>query len=213
MFTGIVEDIGTVESLSPLRAGMALTIATLLPEEGMTVGDSVAVSGVCLTVTGRERGRFTADVSKETLSKTTLGGFRPGGKVNLERSLALSGRLGGHIVYGHVDGTGTLREIRPLGEARVFHLQADPSIMKFVVYKGAVAVDGVSLTVSAVRQDGFELALIPITLDRTTLGEARPGSRVNLEADIVGKYVFRYLEGGGESGGVTLDFLKQHGFS
>jgi riboflavin synthase len=213
MFTGIVEDIGTVESLTPLRAGMALTIATLLPEEGMTVGDSVAVSGVCLTVTGRERGRFTADVSKETLSKTTLGGFRPGGKVNLERSLALSGRLGGHIVYGHVDGTGTLREIRPLGEARVFHLQADPSIMKFVVYKGAVAVDGVSLTVSAVRQDGFELALIPITLDRTTLGEARPGSRVNLEADIVGKYVFRYLEGGGESGGVTLDFLKQHGFS
>jgi len=213
MFTGIVEDIGTVESLTPLRAGMALTIATRLPEEGMTVGDSIAVSGVCLTVTGRERGRFTADVSKETLSKTTLGGFRPGGKVNLERSLALSGRLGGHIVYGHVDGTGTLREIRPFGEARVFHLQADPSIMKFVVYKGAVAVDGVSLTVSAVRQDGFELALIPITLDRTTLGEARPGSRVNLEADIVGKYVFRYLEGGGESGGVTLDFLKQHGFS
>jgi riboflavin synthase len=213
MFTGIVEDIGKIESLAPLRAGMALTIATSLPDEGMAIGDSVAVSGVCLTVTGRERGRFTADASKETLSKTTLGGFRPGGIVNLERSLALSGRLGGHIVYGHVDGTGTIREIRPLGEARVFHLQADPSIMKFVVYKGAVAVDGVSLTVSAVRQDGFELALIPTTLDRTTLGEARPGSRVNLEADIVGKYVFRYLEGGGESGGVTLDFLKKHGFS
>jgi riboflavin synthase len=213
MFTGIVEDIGTIESLAPLRSGVALTVATRLPDEGMAVGHSVAVSGICLTITGKARGRFTADVSKETLSKTTLGGFRPGGKVNLERSLALSGRLGGHIVYGHVDGTGTIREIRPLGEARVFHLQADPSIMKFVVYKGAVAVDGVSLTVSAVRQDGFELALIPITLERTTLGEARPGSRVNLEADIVGKYVFRYLEGGGESGGVTLDFLKRHGYS
>jgi len=213
MFTGIVEDIGTIESLTPLQAGTALTIATRLPDEGMAVGDSVAVSGVCLTVTGRQRGNFTADVSKETLSRTTLGGARPGGKVNLERSLALSGRLGGHIVYGHVDGTGAVREIRPLGEARVFHLHADPSIMKFVVYKGAVAVDGVSLTVSAVRQDGFELALIPITLARTTLGEARPGFRVNLEADIVGKYVFRYLEGGGESGGVTLDFLKRHGFS
>jgi len=213
MFTGIVEETGTVEALTPLRAGTALTIATRLPEDGTAVGDSVAVSGACLTVTGRERGRFTADVSKETLSKTTLGELRPGSKVNLERSLGLSGRLGGHIVYGHVDGTGTVREIRPLGEARVFHLQADPSIMKFVVYKGAVAVDGVSLTVSAVGRESFELALIPLTLERTTLGGARPGSRVNLEADIVGKYVFRYLEGGRESGGVTLDFLKRHGFS
>jgi riboflavin synthase len=132
--------------------------------------------------------------------------------VNLERSLLLSGRLGGHIVYGHVDGVGTIREIRPLGEARVFHLQADPSIMKFVVYKGAIAVDGVSLTVSAVQRDGFELALIPTTLERTTLGLARTGARVNLETDIVGKYVFRVLGGGGE-GGVTLSFLKQHGIS
>ncbi len=213
MFTGIVEDVGTVESLSPLRAGTALTVATRLPDEGMAVGDSVAVAGVCLTVTRREPGRFTADVSKESLSKTTLGDLRPGGRVNLERSLTLSGRLGGHFVYGHVDGTASIREIRPLGEARVFHLQADPSIMKFVVYKGAVAVDGVSLTVSAVQRDGFELALIPITLERTTLGATRPGTRVNLETDIVGKYVFRYLGGGGGEGGITLDFLKRHGIS
>jgi len=171
------------------------------------------VSGACLTVTGRQRGGFTADVSRETLAKTTLGELRPGSKVNLERSLPLSGRLGGHIVYGHVDGTGAIREIRPLGEARVFHLQADPSIMKFVVYKGAVAVDGVSLTVSAVQAGSFDLTLIPLTLERTTLGELRPGARVNLEADIVGKYVFRYLEGGRESGGVTLELMKRHGFS
>jgi riboflavin synthase len=174
-------------------------------------GDSVAVSGVCLTVTRKGTGTFTADVSKETLSKTTLGGMRPGSKVNLERALTLSGRLGGHIVYGHVDGTGAIREIRPLGEARVFHIQADPSIMKFMVYKGAVTVDGVSLTVSAARRDGFELALIPITLERTTLGVVRVGERVNLETDIVGKYVLKSLEGGG--GGITLDFLKDHGYS
>lgn len=212
MFTGIVEDIGTVASIAPLRAGTALTVATGLPVGDLAIGESIAVAGVCLTVTAKGEGRFTADVSKETLSKSTLGAVRPGAKVNLERSLTLSGRLGGHIVYGHVDGTGVLREIRPLGEARVFHLQADPSIMKFVVYKGAVAVDGVSLTVSAVRQDGFELALIPLTLDRTTLGGARPGDRVNLEVDIVGKYVLSHLERRGE-GGVTLDFLKKHGFS
>ncbi len=211
MFTGIVEDVGTVESLAPLRGGKAVTVATNLPDEGMAPGDSVAVSGVCLTVTKREPGRFTADISQETLSKSTLGTFRPGTRVNLERALTLSGRLGGHIVYGHVDGVGTIREIRPLGKARVFHLQADPSIMKFVVYKGAIAVDGVSLTVSAVQRDGFELALIPATLERTTLESARTGVRVNLETDIVGKYVFKYLGGGGE-GGVTPGFLKDHGF-
>ncbi len=163
-------------------------------------------------MTKRNRVRFTADVSQETLSKSTLGTLRPGARVNLERALSLSGRLGGHIVYGHVDGVGTIREIRPLGEARVFHLQADPSIMKFVVYKGAIAVDGVSLTVSAVRRDGFELALIPTTLERTTLESARTRARVNLETDIVGKYVFRYFGGGGE-GGVTLGFLKNHGIA
>jgi riboflavin synthase len=192
MFTGIVEDVGTVASLSPLRAGTAITVATSLPMETIAEGDSVAVSGVCLTVTRK-------------------GGMRPGSKVNLERALTLSGRLGGHIVYGHVDGTGVIREIRPLGEARVFHIQADPSIMKFMVYKGAVAVEGVSLTVSEARRDGFELAIIPITLERTTLGFARAGERVNLETDIVGKYVLKSLEGGG--GGVTLDFLKDHGYS
>jgi riboflavin synthase len=212
VFTGIAEDVGTIVSLSPLRAGTSVAVATRLPADGIALGDSIAVSGACLTVTGKGDGKFTADVSRETLSRTTLSSARPGTRVNLERSLTLSGRLGGHIVYGHVDGTGTIREIRPLGEARVFHIQADPSIMKFVVYKGAVAVDGVSLTVGVVRPDGFELTLIPLTMDRTTLGSSRPGERVNIEADIVGKYVLRHLEGGG-GGGVTLDFLKQHGYS
>ncbi|GAB4230089.1 MAG: riboflavin synthase [Deltaproteobacteria bacterium] len=212
MFTGIVEDIGSIVSLSPLRAGTAISLATNLPMETIAAGDSVAVAGVCLTVTSKGTGTFSADVSKETLSKTTLGGMRPGSKVNLERALTLSGRLGGHIVYGHVDGTGVLREIRPLGEARVFHIQADPSIMKFMVYKGAVTVDGVSLTISAVRRDGFELALIPTTLERTTLGGLRPGARVNIETDIVGKYVLKRLEGGGGDA-ITPEFLKDHGYS
>ena len=209
MFTGIVEEVGTVVSLSPLRAGTSVTVSTAIPAGEIAIGDSIAVSGVCLTVTAKGEGKFTADVSRETLSRTTLSSARPGTRVNLERALTLSGRLGGHIVYGHVDGTGTIREIRPQGEARVFHIQADPSIIRFVVYKGAVAVDGVSLTVSAVRPEGFELTLIPLTLERTTFGSSRPGERVNLEADIVGKYVLRHLEGGG---GVTPDFLKRHGF-
>ena len=212
MFTGIVEDVGVVASLSPLRAGKAIAITTSLPEEGMAPGDSVSVSGVCLTVTKKEPGRFTADVSTETLSKSTVGSLKPGTAVNLERALTLSGRLGGHIVYGHVDGIGVVREIRPEGEARVFHIQADPSIMKFIVYKGAIAVDGMSLTVSTVRSDGFELAIIPTTLERTTLKDARPGVRVNLETDIIGKYVSRYLDAA-QGGGVTLDFLKTHGIA
>jgi len=212
MFTGIVEDVGAIVSLSPLRGGTAIAVATNLPLETIAPGDSVAVSGVCLTVTSKGSGTFSADVSKETLSKTTLGGARPGTKVNIERSLTLSGRLGGHIVYGHVDGTGTIREIRPLGEARVFHIHADPSIMKFMVYKGAVTVDGVSLTVGDVLRDGFELTLIPTTLERTTLGGSRPGTRVNIETDIVGKYVLKRLEGGARDG-ITQDFLKRHGYS
>ena len=212
MFTGIVEDVGVVTSLSPLRAGKAITITTNLPEEGMAPGDSVSVSGVCLTVTKKEPGKFTADVSSETLSKSTIGSLKPGAVVNLERALTLSGRLGGHIVYGHVDGVGVIREIRQAGEARVFHIQADPSIMKFVVYKGAIAVDGISLTVSAVLRDGFELAIIPTTLERTTLKDARSGAKVNLETDIIGKYVSRYLDSA-QGGGVTLDFLKSHGIA
>jgi len=212
MFTGIVEDIGTVAFFSPMKAGKVITVVTRLPKEGMTPGDSVSVSGVCLTVTNSEQGRFTADISTETLSKSTLGSLKPGVAVNLERAMTLSGRLGGHIMYGHVDGVGVIREIRPEGEARVFHIQSDPSIMKFIVYKGAIAVDGVSLTISAVRRDGFELALIPTTLERTTLKDARPGVRVNLETDIIGKYVSSYMDGD-RRGGVTPEFLKLHGIT
>jgi riboflavin synthase len=137
--------------------------------------------------------------------------LKPGSRVNLERAMAVSGRLDGHLVYGHVDGTGKVREIRHSGDSRVFHIGADPSIMNYLVFKGAVAVDGVSLTISAAHPDGFEVALIPFTLDRTTLGGTRPGGMVNVETDIVGKYVLRFLERKDSS--VSRDFLKKHGFA
>lgn len=211
MFSGIVEDVGTVVSRNPVGGGALLRVATAIPLSEVRTGDSIAVSGACLTVTGKEGGEFTCDVSAETLSRTTFHRLRPGSRVNLERSLTLSGRLDGHLVYGHVDGTGTVRGIRSEGESRVFHIRADPSIMKFVVYKGAVAVEGVSLTVSSVRTEGFEVALIPLTLGRTTLGEMRPGDPVNVETDIIGKYVLRFLERQGD--GVSLDFLKKQGYA
>jgi riboflavin synthase len=211
MFSGLVEDIGTVVSLVPKGAVAAMTVSTGIPLDGVRTGDSLSVSGVCLSVTEKAAGRFSVDVSGETLARTTLKSKKPGGRVNLERALSLSGRLEGHIVYGHVDGTGTVREVRPAGDGRVFHIRTDPSIMKFIVFKGAVAVDGVSLTVSAIHPEGFEVTLIPLTLGRTTLGMLRPGDAVNLETDIIGKYILRFLEGRGS--GLSVDFLKDHGFA
>lgn len=211
MFTGIVEEVGTVVSFTPKGTGAVLCVATALPLEEIRSGDSVSVSGACLTIKEKGQGRFFADVSAETLERTTFRSLKTGMKVNLERAMPATGRLDGHLVYGHVDGTGTVKEIRPVGESRVFHMRADISIMKFVVFKGAVAVDGVSLTVSAVHPDGFEVALIPFTLERTTFGGMRPGDRVNVETDIVGKYVLRFLEG--KDQGISRDFLKKHGFA
>jgi riboflavin synthase len=211
MFTGIVEDVGTVVSFALQGTGADLCITTGLPLEEMREGDSVSISGACLTVTKKGSGRFSADVSAETLARTTFRSLRPGVGVNLERSMPASGRLDGHLVYGHVDGTGTVREIRPTGDSKVFHIRTDISIMKFVVFKGAVAVDGVSLTVSAVHPDGFEVTLIPFTLERTTFGGMRPGGKVNVETDIVGKYVLRHLEGNDR--GISRDFLKKHGLA
>lgn len=211
MFSGIVEDVGTVVSRVSRGTGVLLGISTGLPLEEIRIGDSLSVSGACVSVTAKEKGRFFADLSPETLSRTTFRALKTGARVNLERSLSLAGRLDGHLVYGHVDGTGTVREVRDAGESRVFHIRTDPSIMKYIVFKGAVAVDGVSLTVSSVHAEGFGVSLIPLTLGRTTFGEMRPGDAVNVEADIIGKYVLKYLEGRG--GGISLDFLKKHGFA
>src|SRR3990170_8018654 len=156
MFSGIVEDIGLVVSVVPRGKGVVLCLSTGLPLGEIRVGVSLSVSGACLSVTAKEKGRFFADVSAETLSRTTFRAITAGSRVNLERSLSLSGRLAGHLVYGHVDGTGAVREIRRAGEPRVFHIRTAPPIMKYIVFKGAVALDGVSLTVSSVHPEGFE---------------------------------------------------------
>jgi riboflavin synthase len=211
MFTGIVEEIGSVASIARRGTGAVLEVSTGLPMDDIRTGDSLSVSGACLTVTGKGSRRFSADVSAETLSRTTMRTLRAGSRLNLERAMAVSGRIGGHLVYGHVDGTGTVRKISPAGESRVFHIDTDPSIMKYMVFKGSVAVDGVSLTVSAVRPEGFEVAIIPLTMERTTFGGMRPGDMVNVETDIIGKYVLRFLEGKGS--GISEDFLKKHGFA
>ncbi len=211
MFSGIVEGKGSVASVARKGAGAVLSVSTDLPLEAVKIGDSISVSGACLTVTEKGAGRFAADISAETLGRTAVRTYRAGTPVNLERALPLGGRLDGHLVYGHVDGTGTLQEIRPAGDSRVFHIRADLSIMRYIVFKGAVAVDGVSLTVSAVHAGGFEVALIPLTLERTTFGVMRPGATVNVETDIVGKYVLRFLEL--RDGGVSPDLLKKHGFA
>jgi riboflavin synthase len=211
MFSGIVEDVGTVVSAVSRDTGILLGVSTGIPMDEVRIGDSLSVSGVCLSVTEKKKGKFFVEVSEETISRTTLRTLAAGSQVNLERSLSLTGRLDGHLVYGHIDGTGTVRDVRHAGRSRVFHIRTDPSIIKYVVFKGAVAVDGVSLTVSSVRPEGFEVSLIPLTLERTTLGRMRPGDAVNVEADIIGKYVLKYLEGRGS--GISLDFLKKQGYA
>jgi riboflavin synthase len=186
MFTGLVQELGTVTAADEARLSVRAGVAGELRE-----GDSVAVNGVCLTVAGRSDGAFTADVMPETLRRSSLGSLRPGSPVNLELPLRASDRLGGHFVQGHVDGTGTIAVTRDEGSSRVVRIEADPGLLRYVVEKGSIAVDGVSLTVTAVHGGAFEVSLIPETLERTNLGGAQPGDRVNLEVDLLAKYVER----------------------
>ena len=188
MFTGLVADLGTVAEVHSTNDGVRLAIESPLARE-LSEGDSVSVNGVCLTAVGLSGDRFGADVMNETLRRSSLGGARPGARVNLELPLRADARLGGHVVQGHVDGLGTVRAVREDGFARVVTIAADPALLRYVVEKGSIAVDGVSLTVAAVDGDGFEVSLIPETLERTNLGAAAPGVPVNLEVDILAKYV------------------------
>ena len=193
MFTGLVETTGTVLEVAEESEGVRLTVAaeTLAPE--LSEGDSVTVNGVCLTATRVGAGSFAADVMAETLRRSSLGPLEPGSEVNLELALRAADRLGGHIVQGHVDGVGEVESVTPEGIAHTVRIAAAPAIIRYVVEKGSIAVDGVSLTVSAVDRHAFEVALIPETLGRTTLGSLAPGRRVNLEVDILAKYVEKLL--------------------
>ena len=194
MFTGIIEAMGTVAILEARSDLSRLTIEAPEIIEGLRVGDSVAVSGACLTVTPPDGDGIRFEVVRETLERTSLGELAVGERVNLERSMRADGRLDGHIVQGHVDGTGRVRAFEREGDDVRLFVDCGSEIIDFLVEKGSVAIDGVSLTVVDVTEKGFDVALIPHTLSHTTLGERRPGDRVNLEADVLGKYVKRYLE-------------------
>ena len=188
MFTGLVQDLGSVAAVEDGADGARLVLRTALTAQ-IAEGDSVAVNGVCLTATRIEDGRFAADAMHETLRRTSLGALAAGQPVNLELALRADARLGGHIMQGHVDGVGTIAAVREDGFARVVTVAAEPELLRYVVEKGSIAVDGVSLTVARVDGQGFDVSLIPETLERTNLGTAEPGRTVNLEVDIVAKYV------------------------
>ncbi|HEY3644060.1 MAG TPA: riboflavin synthase [Gammaproteobacteria bacterium] len=194
MFTGIIQAIGKIEALTPQGGDLRLSIATgELPMQDVNIGDSICVNGCCLTVIAKREHAFDADVSKETLSLTTLGALKAGSPVNLEKSLTMSTPLGGHIVSGHVDGLGTVKSRREEARSVRFDIQVPANMKKYIAHKGSVSVDGVSLTVNAVQDDVFDVNIIPHTLAHTIFGDYRPGSRVNLEVDVVARYVERML--------------------
>ncbi len=195
MFTGLVADMGVVERVSPRQGGARLTLRPgHLPVDELVLGESVACSGVCLTVAERGGGLVSFDAIPETLSRSTLGAWRPGTRVNLERALALHDRLGGHLVQGHVDAVGEILRRVPEGQGARLTVSLPAAIAPLVAEKGSIAVDGISLTVATAGRDRFEIALIPETLTRTTLGAAAAGTRVNLEADVLARHVARLRE-------------------
>jgi len=192
VFTGLIADLGDVVELQRNGAGAQLRIGTRLAGE-LHEGDSIAVNGVCLTASGVREGSFGAEAMSETLARSSLGELRTGARVNLELALRAEDRLGGHIVQGHVDGTGTVRAIREDGIARVLEIETEQRLQRYLVEKGSVALDGVSLTISALFEHGFAVSLIPETLRRTNLGEIERGARVNVEVDVLAKHVERLM--------------------
>jgi riboflavin synthase len=189
MFTGLVEEIGTIAAIAPTDGGVRVAIRARVVRDGLAIGDSVAVSGACLTAVELHPDGFVIDAVAETLRRTTLGDAQPGDQVNLERALTLGARIGGHLVQGHIDATGTVAAAMPDEEGWVLRVDAAPAVLRYVVEKGSIAIDGVSLTVVARDATGLTIALIPHTIVATTLGPERVGSRVNLEVDLVAKYV------------------------
>ncbi len=193
MFTGLIEDLGSITALERSEQGATVRIETRLASE-LSQGDSIAVDGVCLTAVDIGEREFAAQAMAETLRRSALGSLEPGAQVNLELALRADGRLGGHVVQGHVDGTGSVSEIRTEGIARVLRIDADAQVERYLAEKGSVAVNGVSLTVSGLYEEGFEVSLIPETLERTNLGGVSVGDRVNLETDVLAKHVERLME-------------------
>jgi riboflavin synthase len=221
MFTGIIEEIGAMKKISRQGQAMVLTIGARIVLEGLHMGDSIAVNGVCLTVVAFDSTSVSMDVMPETYRKSNLRNLLPGGRVNLERAMAVGGRYGGHMVQGHVDTTGVIRSRTAEENAVVFTVEPEkPDMLKYVVNQGSIAIDGISLTVVRVDETGFAVSIIPHTLAETVLADKYPGDAVNVECDILGKYIerllhFRSPEASGSkssSGGLSASFLSEHGF-
>ncbi|ULA65291.1 MAG: Riboflavin synthase [Nitrospira sp.] len=216
MFTGIVEEMGAVISVEKTLAGTRMTLLASAVMSDLKIGDSVSVNGICLTAVSRHESSFAVEVSPETLSVTTLGLLTAGTPVNLERAMKLSERIGGHLVAGHVDGVGTIRSRQQDGNAVVFTIEAPQDILKYCVVKGSITVDGISLTINDVTNHGFSIAIIPHTAKVTTLGLKQVNDSVNLESDLIGKYVERLLQERGQVSPkpapvIDKDYLQKRG--
>lgn len=218
MFTGIIEELGVLENIAGGSQSSKLFIKAKKVLEKVQHGDSIAVNGVCLTVTSFTETQFTADIMPETLKKTSLGQLKRGQVLNLERAMKLGDRFGGHIVSGHVDGTGEIVSREKYANAILFQIRADAGLLKYMLPRGSICVDGISLTIIDVMDSGFSISIIPHTLVSTNLNAKRPGDRVNLECDIIGKYVERLVAGHtghkqtSKASGLDFDSLREHGY-
>ena len=221
MFTGIIEGLGTIVGIGSAGHGKRFVIASDFHLDATKIGDSIAVNGACLTAVVIQGKRFEVDVAPETLDKTTFQKAAVGDRVNLERALRLSDRLDGHLVSGHIDGTGVIQQKSPLGNAVIVSIRVPETLSRYMIPKGSVAVDGISLTINKVQQDGFEMSIIPHTAGMTTVGFKKPGAMVNIETDMIGKYVERFLSQKPDHGspvksannsGIDMAFLQKSGF-
>jgi riboflavin synthase len=218
MFTGIIEGLGTLTAVQPSGQGARLSVASGVSLEATGIGDSIAVNGACLTAVTISENCFEVDVSPETFRHTTLGSARVGDRVNLERALRLGDRLDGHLVSGHIDGTGVIRQRRPLANAIIVTVSVPKELTRYMIHKGSVAVDGVSLTINSLGPESFEVSIIPHTAELTTVGFKQPGSRVNIETDMIGKYIERFITtpgdetSAGEKKDIDIALLAKSGF-
>ena len=214
MFTGIIEEIGTITEVQPQSSGVTVKIKAETVLEDAKIGDSIAVDGPCLTVRDLEQGAFIADISEETCRKTTLRSCKVGSRVNLERSLRLGDRIGGHLVLGHVDEIATITGWKNEGASSIMQVTVSPKVKPYIAYKGSIAVDGVSLTIANVSDNKFEVALIPHTLQVTTLGDKRSADNVNIEVDVMARYIETLMQNQiPPSQTIDLEFLQKHGYS
>lgn len=209
MFTGLIEEVGAVSRRS--GADLAIMAETVL--EDIAIGDSIAIDGACMTVADFDERSFVVQVSPESYERTTLGRLQPGHAVNLERAMRIGDRIGGHMVQGHVDGVGQIANVRDQGDFALWRFRAPAEVSRYLVQKGSITIDGISLTIVDPVGDEFGVALIPETLRKTTLHTKHVGDPVNMEADMIGKHILHYLDNGAARGGITAGYLKEHGFA